>query len=104
MKTALIISITAAILLIMCNKQLFADEPSFTFTPNERIVTQGWNNGKYETQTSTIDSSGTRATTQGWNNGKYETQTTTINPDGRSATTQGWHNGKYETSTSTLSK
>ena len=88
--------------LLILSVSVFAE--GFTFEPNNRITTSGWHNGKYETKTTTIDSTGKQATTSGWHNGKYETDVTTINSSGTEMTTSGWHNGKYVTSHSTIQK
>ena len=88
--------------LLVCTN-VYADG-GITFEPNERITTSGWVNGKYESKTTTIDSTGQRATTSGWVNGRYETDVTTINSNGDRATTSGWHNGQYITKESIIQK
>jgi hypothetical protein len=90
------------IVLLLFSTNVFAE--GFSFVPNEQIVTSGWVDGKYQTKTTIIDSTGKQATTSGWQNNKYVTETTVIDTDGNGATTSGWQNGKYVTKRSTFQK
>ena len=77
--------------------------------PGTHATTGGWENGKYVTKNTTVDSTGHEVTTSGWvtdNKGQshYETDRTTINSTGTEATTQGWHNGEFVTKHTIINK
>ena len=91
------------LILLLFSINAYAND-GFSFEPNEHITTGSWVNGKYQTTTTVIDSTGQKATTSGWINGKYETTTTVIDSNGMGATTSGWHDGQYVIKHSTFSK
>lgn len=75
-----------------------------SFEPNSRITTSGYVDGKFQSQTTTVDGSGKHATTSGYVDGKFQSLRTDISPDGKRATTSGYIDGQFQSYNSTINK